>query len=77
MDSGSIATIAVVVIGFVGQTMYFRGAYGEAIKGIKESHKELKDEFSHHKESVRYVDTCKEMFDGIKDRVACLERGRR
>jgi len=59
-------TIALVIIGFIGNIMYFKGVFTEKVDNIKEDIKDLKS-------SVRYSDTCESMHDGLDQRIKILE----
>lgn len=51
LNTGDYLTIGVIVVGFFGQTMYFKGAFGARLDNIEDDVDKLKDH-------VRYTDTC-------------------
>lgn len=66
IDYGTLATIAVVILGFIAQAGYLKGSFTAKIENHEKEIDELKDK-------VRYKDTCKSMFEGICGRVTRLE----
>ena len=68
-QTGHIITICTVVVGFVGNALYFRGQFAERINNNKE-------DIENMKKSVQYKDTCLALTEGIKSRVASLETSR-
>lgn len=66
IDTGQIITIVLMLIGFGGQTLYFRGVFTTK---LTEHDKEIKN----LRESVRYKDTCEAISEGLESRISRLE----
>lgn len=66
-ETKDIIMIIVLLCGFVGQAMYLKGVFSTRIDNNEEDIKNLKN-------SVRYTDTCKAMFNELKGRLSSLER---
>lgn len=61
-DGGDYVTIAVIVFGFIGQAMYFKGMFTARLDNNEEDIAELK-------KSVRYIDTCDAKHEDVGNRI--------
>ncbi len=59
-------TIFLVIIGFIGNIMYFKGEFTARLENSEEDIRDLKN-------SVRYRDTCSKMHSAIDNRITRLE----
>jgi hypothetical protein len=73
-DGGTLLTIAVIVLGFIGQAMYFKGEFTARMENTEEDIADMK-------KAVRYIDTCDakhedvgNRFESVCERLHRLER---
>ncbi len=59
-------TIIIVILGFFGNIMYFKGNFGARLKNIEEVVRDLKI-------GVRYKDTCEKEMMSVENRIDRLE----
>lgn len=59
-------TILIMLLGFIGNAIYFKGVFTTKLNEHEEDIKSLKS-------SVRYKDTCDAMFEGHDHRIEALE----
>jgi hypothetical protein len=62
-----VITIGIMVIGFAGNILYFRGQFVERLRNTEENVRDLKG-------NVRFKDTCDAEMTGLQDRVIRMEK---
>jgi hypothetical protein len=74
MKIDTLIMIAVYIIAFISHAAYIKGSLTEKIKANSDDIKEIRDDITRHKETVRYKDTCESMYAGHEIRLSRIEK---